>query len=149
MKKRILILVAVALVATFGFALAAEAGGFDIEGTGILTAQGDGLAFLHGGGKIDLSGAGTLWIRDIAGDATIEVEGGEYKEFPDGWIQYGRFEGTAHIEGSKISVLMVGVDIELTASGTGYARLRGHGTYDLNGMTGEWGMRGTVLRLGE
>jgi hypothetical protein len=92
----------------------------EVRGKGSLTAQGDGIAILRGRGTVDLSGNGTLWIKDAAGDAEIEVTGsGEKEEFSDGWIQYAGFHGEAHVEGSKIAVIVAGVDIELAAQGRG------------------------------
>ena len=111
----------------------------DKRGEGSLTGQGDGIAILWGRGTVDLSGNGTLWIKDRAGDAVTEVTGqGEKKEFPDGWLQYAGFHGTAHVEGSGVVVIVAGVDIELTAHGRGRAWLWGHGSYQSSGGAGEW-----------
>ena len=52
------------------------------------------------------------------GNAEIQVSGvGQKKEFPDGWIQYSGFRGTASIKGSRIRVIIAGVDIDLHAAG--------------------------------
>lgn len=149
MKKTLsLALLAIILVAGLGFAPAAYAddASADVsteastEGVGKLKAQGDGIAVLYDKGTIELSGNGTLWVKDSAGNAKIEVTGyGVKKEFPDGWIQYAGLRGTASIKGSNIRVIIAGTSIDLTARGRGGAILWGHGTYEMNGRSGQWG----------
>ena len=90
--KRILalVLVAVTLVASLGFASLADASAVSADhgqaqGRGTLTAAGDGIAILGGNGAVSIGGNGILWVRDLAGGATIEVTGyGGKKEFADG-----------------------------------------------------------------
>ncbi|HIE12645.1 MAG TPA: hypothetical protein EYP63_04345 [Desulfotomaculum sp.] len=154
MKKLGWALVAVALVTGMGFLFAANAPAAEtqevrIYGAGTLTAQGDGIAILGGKGAVDLSGNGILWVKDLAGDATIEVTGhGRKKVFPDGWVQYAGLHGTAHIAGTRIIVVLAGVNVELEAHGRGRAILWGHGTYQIDGQTNEWRTgSGTHLRL--
>ncbi|MBM4446626.1 MAG: hypothetical protein FJ023_04645 [Chloroflexi bacterium] len=145
MKKTLsLALLAIILVASLGFAPAAYADDastdVDAKGIGKLKAQGDGIAVLYGKGAVELSGNGTLWVKDSAGNAKIEVTGyGVKKEFPDGWIQYAGLRGTASIKGTNIRVVIAGVSIDLTAKGRGGAILWGHGTYEMNGRSGQWG----------
>lgn len=155
MKKVLgLVLVAAFLVVSFGFIPAASAEAQTSEealvrGAGVLIAQGDGIAILGGRGVVDLSGNGLLWVRDLTGNATIQVTGyGERKEFNDGWVQYSGFDGTAHIEGARIIVVIAGVDVDLEAQGYGRAILWGHGTCELNGEQHQWNMRlGLRMRL--
>lgn len=145
--KRILalVLVTVTLVASLGFASLAgaapvSADGAEVQGRGTLTAAGDGIAILGGNGAVSISGNGILWVRDLAGGAIIEVTGyGEKKEFADGWLQYSGFGGNAYVEGTRIVVVLAGVDIELSAEGRGRVILWGHGTYELSGRTADWG----------
>jgi len=145
MKRTLsLALLAITLVACLGFAPAAYADDTtaDVSATGIgkLEAQGDGIALLYGKGTVELSGNGILWVKDAAGDAKIEVTGyGVKKEFPDGWIQYSGLRGTADIRGSKIRIVIAGTDVDLDAKGRGGAILWGHGTYEMNGRSGQWG----------
>jgi hypothetical protein len=137
MLRKVLTLIVVVVVATLAVVpvVSAQAP----QGEGSLTAQGDGIAILRGKGTVDLSGNGILWIRDAAGDAVIEVTGsGQKEEFPDGWLQYAGFHGTAHVEGSRIAVIVAGADIELTARGRGMARLWGHGSHQSPDGAGEW-----------
>jgi hypothetical protein len=138
MKKTLsLALLAMILVASLGFAPAAYAddASTDVNATGIgkLKAQGDGIAILFGKGVVELSGNGILWVKDVAGNARIEVTGyGAKKEFSDGWVQYSGLHGNA-------SIVIAGVDINLDARGRGSAILWGHGTYEINGRSGQWG----------
>ncbi len=145
MKKILSLLLATLIAVTsFGFVSTAYAddtidGSVSETGTGTINAQGDGIALLYGRGIVQLKGNGMLWIKDMAGDATIRVTGtGHKKEFPDGWIQYAGFRGKASIKGSKIGVIVAGVDIDLRARGRGRVILWGHGTYEVNGSTGRW-----------
>ena len=104
----------------------AQSGG----GSGTLTASGDGLAGIRGSGTATISRSGILWIRDRAGDASIQVSGnGTKSELPSGWIRYAGFQGEAVVSGSQITVALSGYDIQLTASGTGKFVLRGNGSY--------------------
>lgn len=139
-----LMLVALFLVTSLGFAstvCAEEEIDVRVEdrGVGTLNAHGDGIALLGGRGKVEIEGNGILWVKDVSGNANIKVEGyGEKKEFADGWIQYSGFRGEAKIEGSRIRVIVAGVDIDLFAEGRGRVMLWGHGTYELNNETGRW-----------
>jgi hypothetical protein len=135
MKKKMLILMAVLVIASLGFASAVSADSQD--GTGTLKARGDGFAGLHGTGTIRVSGTGVLWVK---GEESIRIEGeGHKKVFPDGWTEYVGFRGTARIRGRGVSVLMAGENIKLYAAGTGRVILWGEGTYEINGLiTGRW-----------
>ena len=139
-------LVATLGLATVGFTTMAQAQ--EIEEpvaqvnrcAGNLHAEGDGIAMLAGRGTIELEGNGTLWLKDVSGDAQVAVEGyGEKEEYDDGWVQYSGFGGTASIEGSRIIVMVAGSDIDLKAQGCGRVKLWGHGSFDINGRTGSWG----------
>ncbi len=126
----------------------AESGG----GTGTLTASGDGLAGIRGSGSVTISGNGILWIRDHAGDASIQVSGnGNKSELPSGWIRYTGFQGNATVTGSSITVALSGYGINLQATGTGKFVLRGNGSYtaERNGIvvTGAWTESAEVLTL--
>lgn len=154
--KRILalVLVAVTLVASLGFASLASASAVSADqgqaqGRGTLTAAGDGIAALGGNGAVNITGNGMLWVRDLAGGATVEVTGyGEKREFANGWLQYSGFDGEAHVAGTRIVVVLAGVDIELSAEGRGRVILWGHGSYEINGRTADWSAGfGTHLKL--
>jgi hypothetical protein len=135
MKKKMLIVMAVLVIASLGFASAVSADSQD--GAGTLKARGDGFAGLHGTGTIRMSGNGVLWVK---GEESIGIEGeGHKKVFPSGWTEYVGFSGTARIHGRGVSVLMAGEKIDLYAIGTGRVILWGEGTYEINGLiTGRW-----------
>lgn len=148
MWKRVFTLIAVVAAAMLVVTPVANAEGPDARGS--LSAQGDGIALLWGRGTVELSGNGVLWILDRGGDADIEVTGsGQKKEFADGWIQYAGFHGTATVSGSRIAVIVAGVEVDLQARGRGRVRLWGHGSYQSPGRDGEWkaGLLGTRVRL--
>ena len=136
MKKKMLALMAVLVIASLGLAsvVSAESEG----GMGTLVAQGDGFAGLHGTGYVRVRGNGVLWVK---GEESIRIQGeeGHKKVFPDGWSEYVGFRGTARIRGQGVSVLMAGERINLYAIGTGRVILWGKGTYEINGLiTGRW-----------
>jgi hypothetical protein len=150
MKKALLVALAVAaLVTSPGLGAVADssvasaqtpdADAAQARGRGEVTAQGDGVAALGGRGVVDASGSGILWVKDLAGGGVIEVTGyGEMRVFEDGWVQYAGLHGDAHIEGARIIVVIAGVNVDFHAEGRGRAILWGHGTYEINGQTGEW-----------
>lgn len=152
MTRKTLLLTTAMLALALAFAIAlavpqtaiAQSGG----GEGMLTASGDGLAGLRGEGTIVISGNGLLWIRDHAGDASIEVTGAGVKQvLPSGWIRYAGFNGTAEVTGSKITVALSGFNIQLQATGSGKFLLRGNGTYSIGKYTGVWTAEAQVLSL--
>ena len=146
MLRKVLTLIVVVVAAVLAVVPVVSAE--EVQGKGSLTAEGDGIAILRGRGTVNLSGNGTLWIKDAAGDAEIEVTGFEEKEeFPDGWIQYAGFDGTADVEGSRIGVIVAGVDIELAAEGRGIVRLWGHGSCEGSHGAGEWKTTGLGARV--
>ena len=141
-------LIALAFVISLGFLPAAGtpvASAYDstedvkVDGAGMLTAEGDGIAVLGGRGIVKVRGNGILWINDRSGNAEIRVTGyGQKKEFSDGWVQYAGFHGRAEVKGSRIIVVIAGVDVDLEARGRGRAILWGHGHYEIGGQTDEW-----------
>ncbi|RME89941.1 MAG: hypothetical protein D6770_03450 [Anaerolineae bacterium] len=155
MKHKTFFLFSVVLVMTLlGAALApqtvyARSGG----GNGTLTASGDGLAGIRGNGTVTVSGNGILWIKDHAGDASIQVSGsGVRRELPNGWIRYTGFQGQAVVSGSAVTVALSGYSIELQASGSGKFVLRGNGTYSVEKdgeivVSGVWTEEAQVLNI--
>ena len=136
MKKKMLVLMAVLVIASLGFASVVSAESED--GMGTLEARGDGFVGLHGTGYIRVRGTGVLWVK---GEESIRIQGeeGHKKVFPSGWTEYVGFRGTARIRGQRVSVLMAGENIDLYAIGTGRVILWGEGTYEINGLiTGRW-----------
>jgi len=126
----------------------------EVGGTGTLTAEGDGRATLYGGGMMTAAaGAGQLWVYDRNGDAEISMTGeGRLTKtvLANGDIRYyyRGFKGTATISGSDVGIILKGLDINLTAEGTGRATLYGSGTYTVNSESGVWTYQGVRLNLG-
>jgi hypothetical protein len=111
----------------------------ELRGTGELHAWGDGMAGVQGDVETTITGNGMLLIRDRAGDGEWTVSGiGRRRPLPRGWTAYIGFDGTVEAEGSCITVLLSGYDIELWAEGTGVALLFGEGGYEIRHGDGEW-----------
>ncbi len=108
----------------------------NLRGTGILEANGDGVARIRANttvstdGIIRLSGNGVLLVRDIEGDLDKNITGyGGKVELNNGlWLYYG-FNGEAELKGSGFTVALIGKDIDLYAKGKGSVFLAGTGTY--------------------
>ncbi|NJM40112.1 MAG: hypothetical protein HC853_04770 [Anaerolineae bacterium] len=118
----------------------AQSGG----GSGTLTAQGKGIAWVRGNGTFTVSGSGVLRFRDWGGDAQVTVDGTQRNVFKGRWNRYAGFRGMATITGTDVMIELAGVNVNLTATGTGRYVLRGQGTYTktISGTTttstGEW-----------
>jgi hypothetical protein len=111
----------------------------DLRGTGELHAWGDGMAGVRGDVETTITGNGLLMIRDHDGDGEWTVSGtGRRRDLPSGWTIYVGFGGTVEAEGSCITVLLSGYDIELWAEGTGVALLYGEGGYHTRHGDGDW-----------
>jgi limonene-1,2-epoxide hydrolase len=104
------------------------------QGTGVLQAQGTGVAAVRG--LLDVQvGAGSgsiLLVRDIAGGATVNVTGASGQAPFGEFTAYFGFQ-SATVTGTGIAVIAVGQQINLTATGRGWAYLKGTGTYTVNG----------------
>ena len=109
-------------------------------GSGVVNAEGDGTAVLSGDLDIELSATNaTLVIKDLAGDAVIEVDG-EYDLFNGGESQgrgipaqvYHNFTGNASISGSRLTVMVHGFAISLDGEGMGSVMLSGEGSYEID-----------------
>ncbi len=110
------------------------AGNAFVAGRGVLTAHGTGLAAVKGTMDLHATAAeGILLVKDPTGNAKIDVDGyGGTGEFMGMKVYFG-FHGSAHIVGRDVGVLILGRDINLHVAGRGWAFLRGHGTYSVNG----------------
>ncbi|MBP2030519.1 hypothetical protein J2755_001453 [Methanohalophilus levihalophilus] len=112
-----------------------------LGGSGNVNAEGNGTAVLSGNMDIEISATNaTLVIKDLAGDATIEVDGA-YDLFNGGESRgqgtpaqvYHNFTGDASISGSRLTVVVHGFDISIEGEGSGSVLLSGEGTYDVEG----------------
>lgn len=136
------VLAVMALLAQSTTALAAEE--VPERDVGRLVAQGSGTAWLHGRGMVRISGSGILYVRDNAGDGSIDVQGyGHRFVRDDGTIVFFGFHGRAQIEGSNLTVRLIGTGINLEAVGHGRFTLRGEGRYHTSMGAGHWPAAGT------
>jgi len=112
------------------------------RGSGLFVAHGFGVVAVRG--TIDYRGAtssGILLIKDIAGNAMVNVSGGVRGEF-FGFTAYAGFS-SAEISGSDVGVIVAGGDINVTATGTGLGYVQGVGAYSLNGeVSNGWTITG-------
>jgi hypothetical protein len=142
-RKLTIMMVAVALAATAFAALSPAASAQEedergrdarfLRGRGVLHAEGDGLVAVKGHIDLQVSAdRGILLVKDIAGDARIDVEGeGGTAQFHGFTAYFGT--GEAHINGSHVAVIVIGEDIDLDVVGKGWAYLKGEGTFTVNG----------------
>ena len=105
-----------------------------LRGTGVLDAQGTGVAAVKG--RMDYRATadeGILLVKDINGDAMVDIDGfggtGEWR----GFKAYFGIRGNVHIVGSDVAVILVGHDIDLHVEGRGWAFLKGEGRFTVNG----------------
>lgn len=106
-----------------------------LRGTGRLEARGDGLIAVKG--RMDYKARadrGVLLVKDIAGDAEVDVQGegdctAEFRGFK---VCFGT--GEARITGSDVAVILVGNNLEVNVTGKGWAFLKGRGQYLVNGQ---------------
>jgi hypothetical protein len=117
-----------------------EAGSVILDGTGMLTAEGSGKACIMGDIEMQLvADAGSLSVRDRAGDMAINITGEGTRTEDGARVIYTGFNGDATISGSDVVVTMNGTGIELAVEGTGTAILSGTGSYEVtDGQSGEW-----------
>jgi hypothetical protein len=150
MKHRILLSVVLLILgATLTYAQAI------ITGAGVVTADGDGTVALNGSGEVTIEGDGILFIVDRTDTATIDINSTarvyQTKQQTRGNTVYiyRRFNGTATIIGDDIAVVMNGISISVSVSGTGSMLLQGEGTVALNSKIQPWSDDGLTLAIGE
>lgn len=119
-----------------GAALAAS-----VHGSGTLEAQGSGHATIKGSGEVRIEGgAGVVWV---SGADELTAEGtGRRTILPDGTVRLTGYTGAITASGDDLTVRVSGRAIELSASGSGSAWLRGKGTYTTESTSGAWLARG-------
>lgn len=118
-------------------------GSVSLDGAGTLTTEGSGTAVFSGNLTIDINATDAkLVIKDLVGDAEIIIEG-EYTKVNDDdedeedddsnrALVYHDFTGTAHITGSRLTVMVHGDDLSITAEGEGSSILSGRGSYNVD-----------------
>ncbi|WP_440953620.1 hypothetical protein [Methanococcoides sp. FTZ1] len=110
----------------------------NMTGEGALNAEGDGTIVLSGQFNVTINATDAmLVIKDLAGDAEIDVSGASYdvvnQQTEDGYRAdvYENFTGDALINGTRLTVMVSGEDLTVFAEGTGSASLSGEGTYQV------------------
>jgi hypothetical protein len=122
--------VAAGLAVSLLLLLSSVAFAADLRGTGEVHAWGDGMAGVEGNVETTVTGNGVLFIRDRGGDGEWSVSGtGRRRHLPGGWTMVIGFGGTVEAQGSRITVVLSGYDIDLWAEGTGVVLLFGEGGY--------------------
>jgi hypothetical protein len=105
-----------------------------LRGAGVLDAQGTGVAAVKGMMDYHVTGEdGILLVKDIKGDAKIDVDGVGGTGQWHGFTAYFGIRGNAHIVGSDVAVIVVAHNIDLHVAGRGWAFLKGEGTFTANG----------------
>ncbi|WP_406661167.1 hypothetical protein V7O66_01200 [Methanolobus sp. ZRKC3] len=123
-----------------------------LSGTGTLEAKGEGTAVLSGDLLLGITATDAkLVVKDMAGDAAINTDDANYEssnidsgnsDDNNRAFVFHDLSGNVTIEGSRLTVMLRGDDISLTAEGTGSVVLAGEGTYttskDGEITDGEW-----------
>lgn len=153
LNKRRLVIGLVVLVLLAALPVAVFAQSRAVIGEGTLTAQGDGKVVIRGNGSVDFTVQGKLVALDFGlSNATFDITctGSEKELVVNGntrkYVCKG--EASGNVTGQNIKVKQAGFDIDLTATGVGFARLKGQGTYDASGTTGEWTEFGSKIDFG-
>ncbi len=116
-----------------------------LTGNNTLEASGNGTAVISGDVEINITANeyAKLVIKDLAGNAKIilgdearyetsNIDAGNSTDNNRAFV-YINLTGDAYINGSRLTVMFQGSDIELTVEGTGTAVLSGDGTYSVDG----------------
>ncbi len=114
-------------------------GSVSLDGAETLTTEGNGTAVFSGNLSMTINATNAkLVIKDLAGDAEINITGdytpvNENEEDDDNnrAFVYHNFTGTAHITGSRLTVMVHGDDLNITAEGDGSSILSGRGSYNV------------------
>ena len=147
MKKKLVLVMALTLVALVVFPVVASADVF--EGEGSITARGVGVAIVHGEGEVEIVGHG-IGLVHVRNATRLEASGRGYRrDLPGGGAVFMGWRGEIHAAGTELKVRMCGGLIEFTAEGTGWVFLRGRGTYEINGESYDWSTEGARVSLGE
>jgi hypothetical protein len=105
-----------------------------IGGTGVLDAQGNGVAAVRGSMDLSVSAtAGMLLVRDFNNNAVVHVDGNGQTAQWLGFTVYFGFNGHATVTARDAGVIVIGKDIDLHVTGRGWAFLKGNGTFTANG----------------
>lgn len=120
---------------------------------GQLTAEGNGIIAFNGKGSVTVTGKGEVFIVDRTQETTIYIESEKRLHHRERTARgntvhtYRRFDGTATIEGDDFAVVMDGINISLSISGTGTVLIQGDGDYVINDEISDWYDEGSTISL--
>lgn len=126
-----------------------------IAETSLITASGDGTVAFNGSGEVTIEGDGVLFIVDRTDTATIEINSTTRSYHTQQQARgntvhtYRHFNGTATIVGDDIAVVIDGISISVSVSGTGSMLLQGDGDYTLDNQTQPWSDDGITITIGD
>lgn len=110
-----------------------QAGRVLVHGTGVLDAQGNGVAAVRGTMDLHVTvDNGILFVRDFNNNAVVHVTGNGQTVH---WLGYTLYFGVseATVVAPDAGVAVVGMNINLHVAGHGWAFLKGTGTFTANG----------------
>ena len=146
-KKKLLVVLAVALLASL--AVVGVASADTVKGSGTLTAEGSGVAIVHGHGQVTIHGHGIGVVYVKGADELAAHGNGHRRELANGVVRFTGWSGTITASGENLTVRMAGGHIHFEASGTGWVFLRGRGTYHTGHQRGVWSLTGTTITLAQ
>ena len=122
---------------------------------GLITIAGDGTLAFNGQGEFVIEGEGMLFVVDRTDEAMIHIESTKRIRHKEQVTRgntvhiYRRFNGTAMIKGDDIAIVMEGINISMSVSGTGSMFVEGEGTYAINnGDPLPWSDGGDLITIG-
>ena len=137
------------LVLLLSLMLAGVASADVIRGKGWLHAEGAGVAVLRMSGQIKIEGHGASIVYIYNFDE-LHAEGqGRRSNLRGGGVVFRGHEGTISAAGDRMLVKIVGSKIEFDARGKGTAYLRGRGSYETGGGSGDWAPDGMNIEVVE
>ncbi|MBN2110775.1 MAG: hypothetical protein JW705_06785 [Methanosarcinaceae archaeon] len=115
-----------------------------LTGEGTLEADGNGTAVISGNFSLDFNATDAmLVIKDMAGDASISTSDASYdssnvdsgnSDDNNRAFVYHDLTGNVTINGTRLTIMLRGTDMDLVVEGKGTAMLSGDGTYIVNGV---------------
>jgi len=129
---------AAAVVVALALVVATPAIALHVSGTGRLTAWGEGTVRGEGAGEFYTRGAGRLTIRDLGGDAEIEIHGFRYSRRTVDGLKVYQGSGWARISAPDAILELEGDIDSFTACGKGACHMKGKGFFRLHGATRPW-----------
>lgn len=148
MKRYRKLLTIIGLIMMLTLAFTGLASADVLRGKGWLHAEGSGTARLHMTGHVEIKGHG-VGVVYIHGAESIVASGHGRR------LDYGRttvfrgYQGTINVTGERMVIRMIGGKIDFFARGKGTAILRGRGTYETRGGSGDWGPDGLTVEVVE